>query len=752
MILAVIDMKEQTWHAVEVMVGIFQPALWLLLCIGFVLASAHLLTMLGTRWGDRRVSPKALIFSVAIHASLAVALLSMVKDVRRHVLMLEDEQTEPISVALESDLTQQIKPQLVDGNTPVWDRIPEQIRKSITRQTERTPVPLSPESASSRPAPIQLATRDFPNMEQPLRELPSPVPQAVHRAETQDQPRVPARSPLEAAEPLTESRADVEIPAKKPVRTPPPIATMEPLPETPKPKGGAPERITPRPLPEKVLASITAAPDPKAPLRRTDPRETIDRRESNLPAEVEMPRIGAEGETVEARVAPAPGRVVRSRSPAMARTTPETLERFRPQITSKPSDMARTRSIPRPLSQASRPSLPELARPDSIDTLSSDQLASIGRQQVPASYRMRTEQDQKDEAIRKYGGTEATQKAVERALAWLASVQEADGSFHPRRFGAGNGPPEKDPDIADRRYAGAKADTGVTALVILAMLGNGNSLSHGPYAVQVDSAVRWLIQQQRIDGYLGGEASQFSGMYCHGMATLALAEAYGMESDPVAKQALRGPLEKALRFTRFAQLQDGGWRYLPGQPDGDMSMFGWQLMALRSAQDAGIPIPKETKQGMIRFLRDRSRGRSGGLAGYRYLSEPTPTMTAESLACKQMLGLKRDNPVALEAVSYLLDHTPRLSSLNLYYWYYGTFAMFQHGGESWQQWNLPLRQILVSEQRQEGEFAGSWDPRGPYGGYGGRLYSTALATLCLEVYYRRLPMYRWQAGAARGDR
>ena len=117
-------------------------------------------------------------------------------------------------------------------------------------------------------------------------------------------------------------------------------------------------------------------------------------------------------------------------------------------------------------------------------------------------------------------------------------------------------------------------------------------------------------------------------------------------------------------------------------------------------------------------------------------------MTAESLFCKQMLGLRRDNPIAIEATTYLLSHRPRLADLNLYYWYYGTLAMFQHGGAEWEQWNASLRDLLIHEQVASGELAGSWEPRNLHARYGGRLYSTALATLCLEVYYRRLPMYQ----------
>ena len=54
----------------------------------------------------------------------------------------------------------------------------------------------------------------------------------------------------------------------------------------------------------------------------------------------------------------------------------------------------------------------------------------------------------------------------------------------------------------------------------------------------------------------------------------------------------------------------------------------------------------------------------------------------------------------------------------------------------WQEWNKSLRDLLISQQRTEGPLAGSWDPKGKWAGIGGRLYSTSLSTMCLEVYYR----------------
>ena len=110
----------------------------------------------------------------------------------------------------------------------------------------------------------------------------------------------------------------------------------------------------------------------------------------------------------------------------------------------------------------------------------------------------------------------------------------------------------------------------------------GYKHEEGPYADQLDRALRWLIRQQSEDGFLGGKANRYARMYCHGMATIALGEAYGMTHD----ESLKEPLTRAVQFIIDAQnTKDGGWRYVPGQIS-DMSIFGWQLMALKSAQTA----------------------------------------------------------------------------------------------------------------------------------------------------------------------
>ena len=122
-------------------------------------------------------------------------------------------------------------------------------------------------------------------------------------------------------------------------------------------------------------------------------------------------------------------------------------------------------------------------------------------------------------------------------------------------------------------------------------------------------------------------------------------------------------------------------------------------------------------------------------------------MTAEALVCWQLLGLPQDHPAGREAAAYLLGQLPG-DECNLYYWYYATLALDQLQGPSWQTWNEALQRALLSRQVKQGPLAGSWETNDLWAGCGGRLYTTTLATLTLEVYYRFLPLY---AAAGRRD-
>ena len=383
---------------------------------------------------------------------------------------------------------------------------------------------------------------------------------------------------------------------------------------------------------------------------------------------------------------------------------------------------------------ADRPRLVKLERPAGGED--GEGAKPPGGHNVPEVYRMRSAADRMRQAG-KLGGSRETEEAVEAGLRWLAAAQESDGSWDPRRWGGGR---ERAVSDHHRRSAGSRAQSGITSLALLAFLGRGHThMQSGTYQDTVRRALEYLAAHQRHNGDLAGQATLFASMYCHGMATLALSEAYGMTGDA----RLRPFVERAVGYSLSCQnKQTGGWRYRPGDT-GDTSQHGWQVMAIKSAELAGIPISAATKQGIVHFLTYVSSGEQGGLACYRPGQPPSRAMTAEALLCRLFTGAAPKSPLADEAATYLLEEPPASShgKMNLYYWYYGTMALYHRQDALWNDWNYALQAALLSTQHRSGALAGSWSPATQWGNYGGRVYSTAMATLCLEVYYRFLPLY-----------
>ena len=340
------------------------------------------------------------------------------------------------------------------------------------------------------------------------------------------------------------------------------------------------------------------------------------------------------------------------------------------------------------------------------------------------------------------GGSLETERAVQAALAWLAAAQSPDGRWSAAAHGGGV---ERSVQGHHRHGAGAKSDHGVTGLALLAFLGAGHTHMDGGHAGAVSRGLRLLVDRQRADGSLAGDAEFFASLYCHGMATIALAEACAMTGDAT----LRPPLERAVRHTLAMQHPTtGGWRYAAGDR-GDTSQLGWQVMVLASAGHAGLGGLAAGQARVLPFLQSVSSGMAGGLAAYRPGERPSLTMTAEALYCRMLLGMPADHPAAAEALDLIARTPPDRSRPNAYAWYYATLASFHAGGPQWERWNTALQAALLPLQRRDGSAAdGSWDPDPVWGGYGGRVYATALAAMTLEVYYRHLPMHRQTARMA----
>lgn len=409
---------------------------------------------------------------------------------------------------------------------------------------------------------------------------------------------------------------------------------------------------------------------------------------------------------------------------------------------------ATTENAPQPLA-ASAPRQPQgLQQAPSNEPTAAE--AADRTSPVPPLYSWRRLGSRRQHALAS-GGSDETEGAVEAALHWLAQTQSPSGVWEARRFGAGQ---ERWIDGHNRQGAGANADTGVTGLALLAFLGAGYTHLHGDYRDTVAAALDYLLRIQAPSGHLAANADPYAFMYCHGMACLALSEAYAMTGDKTLETAV----ERAIAYTLSAQHpQTGGWRYRPGEL-GDTSQLGWQLMALMSAEHAGVTVPAHSYVLASRFLDSVGSGPHGGLASYRPRERPTRTMTAEALVCRYLLAARaspglgsahRPDPrfalassTEREATDFLLQEPPGTGQDNVYYWYYGSMAMYQAGGESWERWNRAMTATLLSRQRRTGHLAGSWDPDRVWGSHGGRVYATAMSALCLEVYYRYLPLYR----------
>jgi hypothetical protein len=286
-------------------------------------------------------------------------------------------------------------------------------------------------------------------------------------------------------------------------------------------------------------------------------------------------------------------------------------------------------------------------------------------------------------------------------------------------------------------------------MALLPFLGAGQTHQQGTYKQNVERGLYFLTSQMKVrtqGGMQTGDLAQAGGsMYSHGLAAIALCEAYAMTHD----RKLMNPAQLSLNHIVYAQDPiGGGWRYQVRQP-GDTSVVGWQLMALKSGHMAYLTVPPSTVLGATKFL-DAMQADSGSKYGYTGPGQGQAT-TSVGLLCRMYLGWKHDNPALKRGVEYLSRLGP--SKGNMYYNYYATQVMRQYcgdpgteGHEMWDKWNNALREDLVKTQEKTGHAKGSWIMKGDHSTErGGRLYCTSMATMILEVYYRHMPIYGKQA-------
>ncbi len=366
----------------------------------------------------------------------------------------------------------------------------------------------------------------------------------------------------------------------------------------------------------------------------------------------------------------------------------------------------------------------------------------------------------REDLIALTGGSNRTQNAVLAGLRWLARHQHPEGYWSSDNFHENCRGPERCSGPGSRNH-----DAGLTGLALLAYLGGGflpntyteESSFKDPFtgrtiwfADVVKKGLQWLLKQQDHEGCFSRQKGEF--MYDHSICTLAVVEASWLCFTPLYKI----PAQRGIDFLLEAQNPGFAWRYDVRPGDNDTSVTGWCVMALKSAELAGLRFDCSTYVGVLNWL-DRVTNQRG-VVGYQspgdtgsYIVgindrwEGHPAMTAVGLLARIYIHQKKNTWMKVAAREILRDlpvwDTAR-KTIDFYYWYYAALALFQYDapdGPAWKAFNESMKNSLVPFQEGEkfGCRQGSWDPSvDKWGSVGGRVYATAINVLTLEVYYR----------------
>ena len=378
--------------------------------------------------------------------------------------------------------------------------------------------------------------------------------------------------------------------------------------------------------------------------------------------------------------------------------------------------------------------------PPPPDHVNGDEQAVAGyvdRDNVSSFFRLRgaTRQQKID-----YLGSAELYDALDKTLALLAKLQqltpEADGSW-----GYVNVDPRiisQNPDLREVQ----KLE--MTCTSVLAFLGDGHSSEKSPlgYDYTVRRAISWILGKQRPSGQIGPPDQ--NNVLVHAMATLALAEDFGMTRAP----RLREPLRQACRWLCGVTASDGGgfpFKFKPDQP-ASMSTSVWAYMALATARNVKVPpidLPQQRIDDFVHWYKERTRQTTP--------LEDTPVLGHELLADSAAAGMslfaqENDEEFDNRTRTYLTKinrEAPDVSSPgksdrdngDMRYLFFGSLSQSlneQRNGSKSKDWYGSFSKTLLANQRDDGSWAASSDYFRLYGD----VYSAAMAGLSIENAYR----------------
>lgn len=317
---------------------------------------------------------------------------------------------------------------------------------------------------------------------------------------------------------------------------------------------------------------------------------------------------------------------------------------------------------------------------------------------------------------------EKTETIIKGALKWLASKQSPNGEWATAGM-------EKEHPVA------------ITGYTLMAFLACGHLPGEGEYGKHVSAGVQYLLDKTQGEGGYIGNRDNGQYMYSHGIACIALSEIYGQTKAP----SMRAKLDRAIKLIIFSQSKKeehtGGWRYRPVSADADISVTVLQVVALRSAKNAGIDVPQKTIDDAVRYVKRCYRPESGGFSYQANSSKDAGfARTAAAIYSLQVCGLY-DDPMVKKGSEFLVRE---FKERHVEYWTYGNFyaapAQYMRGGEVWEKWYPMVKKPLLASVQTKGDLYW-WDQREGER-HVGPVFCTAVYTMILAMPYHYIPLYQ----------
>ena len=310
-----------------------------------------------------------------------------------------------------------------------------------------------------------------------------------------------------------------------------------------------------------------------------------------------------------------------------------------------------------------------------------------------------------------------TEKRVRRGLEFLAKRQNDDGSWS-SQYGK---------------------NVGEVSLALMAFMSMGNLPGEGEYGSTVAKGVNWIMAQAQNNGIIQytGQKQQAPVMYGHALATLMLSEAWGQTRRPDIGQVLRKAVDLIVRV----QGRRGGWNYESKPEDGDTSVSVMQILALKSAQEAGIYVDKKVIDMAVKLITSRYDAKTHG---YGYMgsqfnighSGSSAAGATIMLVCADKENEKWEaikDKYAIQPVKFHIDIlSGKKDTKGLgwapYFWYYSGVSSYAAGEQLFKECMQALDGPAAKRQQRDGGWGSVWE--------------TSFAILSQAMPYRYLPIYQ----------